>query len=154
MIPRSVSKRQLVVANPKHISDVVVGGEMLGHDQRNRINEFEDAETDHKALDGRIWRVVARVSDLFNHRVLRVLAVPSVSETNESEVYSLERAEKSFCGEFSSSESEWLCGHARFLLSSSLEFNEVGSHDHDILLKTDRVTATHAHTFSRESRKV
>lgn len=71
---------------------------MLGHDQRNRINEFQNAESDHKAPDGRIGRVVARVSDLFYHRVLRVLAVPSVSETNESEVYSHERtgAEKSF----------------------------------------------------------
>lgn len=129
MISRSVRKRQLIVANPEHISDVVVGCEMLGHDQRNRINEFQNAESDYKAPDGRVGRVVARVSDLFDHRVLRVLAVPSVSETNESEVYSHDRTErrKAFCGEFSSSESEWLCGYARwFRLSSSLEFNEVG----------------------------
>lgn len=65
---------------------------MLGHGQRNRINKFQNAERDHKAPDGGVGRVVARVSDLFDHRVLRVLAVPSVSETNNSEDYSHERS--------------------------------------------------------------
>lgn len=56
---------------------------------------------------------------------------------------------KAFCGEFSSSESEWLCGYARwFWLSSSLEFNEVESHDHDILLKPTESLPTHAHKAS------
>lgn len=69
---------------------------MFRHDQWNRINEFQDAESDHKAPNGWIRCVVPWISDLFYHRVLRVLAIPSVSETNETEVYLYGRGWNSF----------------------------------------------------------
>lgn len=90
-----------MIANPKHIPSVKVADKVLGKNEWNQINILEDIQIDHEAINAWIWSVESRITNRLyekrkelldgdfrqfplihlNHWILRVLAVPSVSET-------------------------------------------------------------------------
>lgn len=49
----------------------------------NQIYVLKNVEVDHEACNVRIGRFVARISYGFDHRILRVFAIPSVSEIEQ-----------------------------------------------------------------------
>lgn len=85
LIARRVCQRKLRVANPKHIADVKVAVEMFGQHDRNEADEFKDVEIDHIACDAGVRCVVPWIADGLDHRILRILAVPRISENYSTE---------------------------------------------------------------------
>lgn len=70
-----------MITNPKHISNVKVIDKVLRQNQRNKVYVLQNVEIDHEACNRWIWRIISRVTDSLDHRILRILAIPSVPES-------------------------------------------------------------------------